>query len=221
MAVGEDRTAQRDPGKVGAAEPAGGELDLGGAGAGTAQGEVETVMGGLVDEFDGLTGRLQQGRESGLGNPAHVGQRTQPVHGNICYEANMDLAHRSEEDEPVALTVSTRNDPACSIVAVSGDVDISTSPDLREALAGVLAAGARAIVVDMSGVRFIDSTGLGVLVGTYTSVRNAGGRLALVNDHAAVLKVLSITALDEVLNVHPTLADAVASVSEPAPATEI
>lgn len=120
----------------------------------------------------------------------------------------------------MAMTVSTRNDPGYSIVAVSGDVDISTSPDLRAALAAVLAAGARAIVVDMSRVRFIDSTGLGVLVGTYTAVRNAGGRLALVNNHAAVLKVLSITALDEVLGVHPTLADAVASVSEPEPATE-
>lgn len=123
----------------------------------------------------------------------------------------------------MALTVSTRNDPGCAIVAVSGDVDISTSPDLREALADVLAAGDRCVVVDLSAVRFIDSTGLGVLVGAYTAVRNAGGRLAVVNDHAAVLKVLNITALDEVLGVQPTLDRAVAAVCEPRepqPATE-
>jgi anti-sigma B factor antagonist len=123
----------------------------------------------------------------------------------------------------VTLTVSTRNDPGCAIVAVSGDVDISTSPDLREALANVLAAGSRSVVVDLSAVRFVDSTGLGVLVGAFTAVRNAGGRLAVVNDHAPVLKVLNITALDEVLGVQPTLDKALAAVretSEPQPATE-
>ena len=113
----------------------------------------------------------------------------------------------------MTMTVSTRNDPGCTIVAVTGDVDISTSPDLRAALAAVLAEDARALVIDLSAVRFIDSTGLGVLVGAYTSVRNANGRLALVNDHPAVLKVFSITALDEVFNIHPTLAAAVASIS--------
>jgi anti-sigma B factor antagonist len=135
----------------------------------------------------------------------------------------MDFPRGTGEDLAVALTVSTRNDPGCAIVAASGDVDISTSPDLREALANVLAAGNRSLVVDLSAVRFIDSTGLGVLVGAYTAVRNAGGRLALVNDHAAVLKVLSITALDEVLSVRPTLDKAVAAVreaNEPLPATE-
>jgi anti-sigma B factor antagonist len=112
------------------------------------------------------------------------------------------------------MTVSTRNDPGCTVVEVSGDVDISTSPDLRAALAAVLAEDARAVVIDLSAVRFIDSTGLGVLVGVYTAMRNANGRLAVVNDYPAVLKVFSITALDEVLNIHPTLNAAVASVAD-------
>ncbi len=120
----------------------------------------------------------------------------------------------------VGMTVSTRKDPGCAIVAASGDVDISTSPDLREALARVVAEGNRAVVVDLSAVKFIDSTGLGVLVGAFTAVRNAGGRLAVVNDHSAVIKVLTITALHEVLGVQPTLEGAIAAVREPEPATE-
>jgi anti-sigma B factor antagonist len=120
----------------------------------------------------------------------------------------------------VATTVSTRNDLGCAIVAVTGDVDISTSPDLREALARVVAEGNRAVVVDLGAVRFIDSTGLGVLVGAFTAVRNAGGRLAVVNDHSAVLKVFTITALHDVLGVHPTMDRAVAAVRVPEPATE-
>jgi anti-sigma B factor antagonist len=122
---------------------------------------------------------------------------------------------KSGEDGTVALTVSTRYEAGCAIVAVTGDVDISTSPDLREALAGVVNANDfRAVVVDLSAVRFVDSTGLGVLVGAYNAVRNADGRLAIVNDHPAVLKVFSITALDEVLGVHPTLSGALEAVND-------
>jgi len=84
----------------------------------------------------------------------------------------------------------------------------------------VVAEGNRAVVVDLSAVKFIDSTGLGVLVGAFTAVRNAGGRLAVVNDHSAVIKVLTITALHDVLGVQPTLEGAVAAVREPEPATE-
>jgi len=120
----------------------------------------------------------------------------------------------------VAMTVSTRDGLGCAIVAARGDVDISTSPDLREALGRVVAEGNRAVVVDLSAVKFIDSTGLGVLVGAFTAVRNAGGRLAVVNDHSAVIKVLTITALHDVLGVQPTLEGAVAAVREPEPATE-
>jgi anti-anti-sigma factor len=59
-----------------------------------------------------------------------------------------------------------------------------------------------------------------VLVGAYTAVRNTGGRLAVVNDHPAVLKVLQITALHDVLGVRPTLADAMAALGQPQPAAD-
>ena len=120
----------------------------------------------------------------------------------------------------VALSVLTRSTDGCVVVTVAGDVDISTSPDLRAALSGAIADGIRAIVVDLSAVSFVDSTALGVLVGAYTALRNTGGRLALVNDHEAVLKVLRITALDDVLGVHPTLDDAVASVTQSVSASD-
>lgn len=106
------------------------------------------------------------------------------------------------------------------MVAVAGDVDISTSPDLRAALVEATASGARAIVVDLSAVSFVDSTALGVLVGAYTALRNNGGRLALVNDHESVLKVLRITALHDVLGTYPTLPAAVTAVTQPVPAAD-
>jgi len=113
----------------------------------------------------------------------------------------------------VTLSVSTRTADGCTVVAVSGDVDISTSPELRSALAEVTRSGARAVVVDLTDVPFLDSTALGVLVGAYTALRNNGGRLAMVNDHEGVLKVLRITALHDLLGVHPTLDKAIAAVT--------
>ena len=113
----------------------------------------------------------------------------------------------------MTLSVSTRTADGCTVVAVAGDVDISTSPELRSALAEITGAGARAVVVDLTDVPFLDSTALGVLVGAYTALRNNGGRFALVSDHEGVLKVLRITALHDVLGVHPTLDKAIAAVT--------
>ena len=122
----------------------------------------------------------------------------------------------------MTLSVTTRTADDCTVVTASGDVDISTSPELRSALAEVTAAGAgsRAIVVDLGDVSFVDSTALGVLVGAYTAIRNKGGRFAIVNDHESVLKVLRITALHDVLGARPTLAEAIAAVTRPVPAAD-
>jgi anti-sigma B factor antagonist len=135
-----------------------------------------------------------------------------PTRDNTCRAANIAFTDPAGEDVSVTLSVSTRTADGCTVVAVSGDVDISTSPDLRCALAEATGKGARAVVVDLSDVSFVDSTALGVLVGAYTALRNNGGRLALVNDHEGVLKVLRITALHDVLGVRPTLAEAIAAV---------
>lgn len=113
----------------------------------------------------------------------------------------------------MTLSVSTRAAEGCTVVAVAGDVDISTSPELRSALAEATGSGARAVVVDLTDVPFLDSTALGVLVGAYTALRNSGGRFAIVNDHEGVLKVLRITALHDVLGVHPTIDKAIAAVT--------
>jgi anti-sigma B factor antagonist len=119
---------------------------------------------------------------------------------------------------PVTLSVSTRSADGCTVVSVAGDIDISTSPALRTALASATSGGTGPVVVDLTAVSFVDSTALGVLVGAYTATRNNGGRFAVANDHEAVLKVLHITALDDVLGVHPTVAEAMASVRQPVPA---
>ena len=90
------------------------------------------------------------------------------------------------------------------IVAVSGEVDIYTAPQFRECMVELLDAGIDRLVVDLSGVTFIDSTALGVLIGGVRRAHTAGGAIALVVTSRAVERVLAITGLDRVFTIHAT-----------------
>ena len=97
-----------------------------------------------------------------------------------------------------------------SVVTATGELDLSTADELRECLFGVVAGGARRIVLDLSAVTFLDSTTLGVLVSTHNRLKPVNGRLELVCQHPMVLKVLRTTAFDRLFAVHANLADVVA-----------
>jgi anti-sigma B factor antagonist len=90
------------------------------------------------------------------------------------------------------------------IVLVSGEVDIYTAPRFKECMLALLDAGADRLLIDLTGVTFIDSTALGVLIGAVRRVHTAGGAMALVVTNRAVERVLSITGLDRVFTIHAT-----------------
>ncbi len=90
------------------------------------------------------------------------------------------------------------------LVSMSGEVDIYTAPRLKERLALLLDAGVTRVVVDLSGVSFIDSTALGVLIGAVRRLREAGGVMALVVATRPVERVLMLTGLDRVFTIHAT-----------------
>jgi anti-sigma B factor antagonist len=100
------------------------------------------------------------------------------------------------------------------VLEVGGEVDVYTAPRLRERLIELVADGARKVIVDLGGVDFLDSTGLGVLVGALKRLRAVGGSFALVCDKEPLLKIFRITALDQVFPIYPSV-DA-ASAADPA-----
>lgn len=114
------------------------------------------------------------------------------------------------------LNVITRREGVRTVVSVAGEIDVYTAPSLRERLAELDAQGISDIVVDMSAVEFLDSTGLGVLVGGLKRARLRGGGLRLVSDQEKILKILRITGLIRVFPIHPDLTSALAA-GEPAP----
>lgn len=109
------------------------------------------------------------------------------------------------------LRVTSREIGAQTVVEVDGEIDVSSADALRDELSTLLDRDRTDLVIDLRAVRFMDSTGLGVLVGTLKKVRLAGGRLQLVIDSERLLKVFRITALLQVFTVHATLEDALSA----------
>jgi len=95
-------------------------------------------------------------------------------------------------------------------VAVRGEVDIATAPQLREKLVELASQGAQKVVVDLEGVDFLDSTGLGVLIGGMKRLRGLDGDLTLVCTQPRILKVFEITGLNRAFTIHETIDAAVA-----------
>ncbi len=109
----------------------------------------------------------------------------------------------------LGLEVSDRD--GWAVVAVQGEVDVATAPRLREQLIDLVSNGGTRIVVDLERVDFIDSTGLGVLVGALKRVRTNDGELSLVCTEARILKVFEITGLTKVFAIHSSVDEAIAA----------
>jgi anti-sigma B factor antagonist len=102
-------------------------------------------------------------------------------------------------------SVSSRPEKEACIVTVGGEVDLYSSPALKTSLIEADGVGWRLVIVDLSGVSFIDSAGLGVLVGALRRAREDGGELALVCDSEGILKILRLTGLDRVFPLAATV----------------
>ena len=98
-----------------------------------------------------------------------------------------------------------------TVLAVSGEVDVATAPRLREQLVQLVNQGNHHLVVDLEGVDFLDSTGLGVLVGALKRVRLQEGELTLVCTQPRIVKVFDITGLSKVFTLHESVDSTVAA----------
>jgi anti-sigma B factor antagonist len=111
----------------------------------------------------------------------------------------------------VDFALSTSQVEDYAVVAVTGELDVYTAPALEEALGDLVDAGTVRVVVDLSGVSFMDSTGLGLLIKALKWTREHGGALRIVANTDRVLKVFRVTGLDSVLSLHATLDEATGS----------
>ena len=89
------------------------------------------------------------------------------------------------------------------VVTVRGEIDVATSAALRDELYSVIDGGSTALVVDLSGLGFIDSSGLGVLVGSLKHIRERDGELTLAGLAQPALRVFEITGLTDLFPMEP------------------
>ena len=103
------------------------------------------------------------------------------------------------------LSTTSRTEGDYEIIEVGGEIDVYTAPKLREAIVAAVDAGHTQLIIDVQKVDFLDSTGLGVLVGALKRVRADGGSLDIVCTQERILKIFEITGLDKVFGLHTSI----------------
>jgi anti-sigma B factor antagonist len=102
------------------------------------------------------------------------------------------------------------------VVAVRGEIDLFTAPELKQKLTDAIEGGKNRIVVDLSDTSFLDSTALGVLIGAVKRLRSRDGALVIVNTDQNIAKTFEITGLDQIFTILSTRDDAIAALDDAA-----
>lgn len=92
-----------------------------------------------------------------------------------------------------------------AVVAVRGELDLATGPQLRQEIASLVADGHRQIAVDLTALDFIDSIGLGLLVAAMKRVRSVDGTMFVAADDDRIRRPFELTGLDVALNLVPSV----------------
>jgi anti-sigma B factor antagonist len=98
------------------------------------------------------------------------------------------------------------------VLTASGEIHVSTAPELSERLNSAIASGRTRLVLDFTGVEFIDSTGLSVLLNALRRLTRRQGALSLVCTNPTVLRLFEITRLDSTFDIVATREEALAHV---------
>jgi anti-sigma B factor antagonist len=96
-----------------------------------------------------------------------------------------------------------------AIAHFTGRLDFTSAQEARDQFTAAIAAGQRNLIVDLSKVGFVDSAGLGSLIGGMRAARQAGGDLRIADPSEQAKMLLSLTSLDQVLKVHSNIEEAV------------
>jgi anti-sigma B factor antagonist len=112
------------------------------------------------------------------------------------------------EDRPQFKVDYERLADDVGVVTLEGEIDIYSSPQFKEVLLKGIEAGALHIVIDLTGVTFIDSTALGVLVSGAKQVGPRHGRLDIICVDENIVRILEITGLDRIFGIYPSRSEA-------------
>jgi anti-sigma B factor antagonist len=98
------------------------------------------------------------------------------------------------------------------IVELTGEIDVYTSPKVKDAITDLIDKGRYNLIISLEDVRYIDSTGLGVLIGALKRVREHGGSVSLVCTNPQIKKIFEITGLVKIFGMHENEASALKAI---------
>jgi anti-sigma B factor antagonist len=126
-----------------------------------------------------------------------------PLESALWYNKGVDLL-------TVSVTARESAGEPYTLVEVAGEADVTNTDDLRRLLDDEVSQQPRMMIIDLSGLRFMDSSALHTLLRVSRSMDRQGGVLALVSPQPAVAKILRLTTADRLIPVFDTVADAAA-----------
>jgi anti-sigma B factor antagonist len=112
-------------------------------------------------------------------------------------------------DMNLTIVARTPNETTC-ILSIEGEVDVFTSPRLKQEIVERAESGTKRLIVDLSKIEYLDSTGLGVLIGGLKRFREVEGNLALLRPGMRILRIFEITGLDKIFDIYQSEQEAAA-----------
>ena len=107
------------------------------------------------------------------------------------------------------INIETSDLGGIKLVTVHGDIDVYSSPKVKDALYEIIDKEAYRIVINLEDIRYIDSTGLGVLIGALKKVKGSEGNITIVCSNPQIKKVFTITGLVKIFGIYPNNDEAV------------
>lgn len=107
---------------------------------------------------------------------------------------------------------SRREGEETAVISLVGEVDVANTAQVREAALGLLSGGIKRLIIDLSGTEYMDSAGLGLLIGIQRRLREVGGALGLAGVRAQVKRVFDVTKLNQILAIYGDVETAVKEV---------
>ena len=105
----------------------------------------------------------------------------------------------------------TRQEGSVTVIELSGEIDVSCAPQLKELLQGLIDEGKSQLLVNLADVPFMDSSGLGIFINAFKRGQQAGGAIKFANPQEALRKVFSLTQTDKVFSIFDSVEDGLSS----------
>lgn len=103
------------------------------------------------------------------------------------------------------ISINSVKENGKTVVSVSGEIDVYTAPQLKEKLTPLVDIEGNEVLVDFAEVNYMDSTGLGILVGAFKRSKERNGQIKLINLQERIYRLFTITGLDDLFDISPVV----------------